>query len=398
MRIFWIPFVVAIIINLLLDWFIYRQLKRSTRLPRLKCRAHLILAAVINLLLVAVFVLPVRVVDNGKMHLVMWALFAYFAFYLPKYMAALVWLPSLAFKRKKVRLVWTHVATVVGLFLFGAFWWGALVTSHRTQVKEVTLNYDNLPAAFDGYRIVQFSDAHLGTYNGDTTFVAKYVNEIKALKPDMIVFTGDLVNRQTSEAEPYREVLARLKAPDGVYSILGNHDYDDYIEWPSEEMKQADHRRLIDLQTHAGWVMLNNDHRLIARDGDTIAIIGTENYGDPPFPQLGRLDEAYPDVRDARFKILLQHNPFAWRDDVLPHSNIDLMLAGHTHAMQMMVTLFGHDYSPAAWRYDEWGGAYREGDRVLYVNIGVGMVGFPARLGSAYPEITVFTLKCKAAK
>lgn len=397
MRIFWIPFVTAIVVNLLLDWLIYRQLKRCERLPKLKSRAHLVLTALLTLLLLVVFLLPVRSVDNGKMHTVMWCFYIYFAFYIPKYVALLVWLPSLACK-KRARRVITHCATAVGLFLFGAMWWGALVTPYRTEVKEVTLEYDNLPAAFDGYRIVQFSDAHVGTYNGDTAFVAKYVAQINDLKPDMIVFTGDLVNRQTSEADPFTEVLARLKAPDGVFSILGNHDYDDYMKWPDEEQKLADQQRLIDLQEEAGWVMLNNDHRLIGRDSDTIAIIGTENYGDPPFPQLGNLSEAYPDVNDGRFKILLQHNPYAWRDDVLKHSNIDLMLAGHTHAMQMMVTFFGHNYSPSSWRYDEWAGLYREDEKALYVNIGVGMVGFPARLGSATPELTVITLKRKAAK
>lgn len=395
MRIFWLPIIIALVINLLLDTLIFKKLKASPRYGKLKSRVHLALTVVLFAVFAAIFFLPVRSVNDNTMHTVMWLIFTYFAFYIPKYLAFIAWLPSLLCKERGKR-VGLHIATVVGIFFFGVMWWGALVNPYRTQVREVTLEYDNLPAAFDGYRMIHISDAHLGTYGGDTTFVAKYVQQINDLNPDVVLFTGDLVNRQTSEALPYREVLSRLKARDGVFSVLGNHDYDDYIEWPTEEEKLADRRRLIDLQGEAGWTMLNNDHRLIARGSDTIAIVGTENYGDPPFPQYGNLNEAYPNVNDRRFKVLLQHNPFAWRDDVLKHSNIDLMVAGHTHAMQMMITLFGHDYSPSAWRYDEWGGLYREGNQALYVNIGLGMVGFPARLGSATPEITIITLKHKA--
>ena len=390
------PFIVAVVLNLLLDWLIMRKLRRSPRGGKWKSRLHLVLTVALTALLVVIVALPVRQVGNGQMHLVMWLIFTYFAFYLPKYFALLVWLPGLlpCFAARGKR-VFTHAATVVGVLLFAVLWWGALVNPYRTQVRRVDLSFSNLPASFEGYRIVHFSDAHLGTYNGDTAFVARYVKEMNDLRPDVICFTGDLVNRQTSEAEPFVKVLSRLRARDGVFSVLGNHDYDDYMQWPAEAQKLADRAALVALQRKAGWDLLNDEHRAIVRGTDTIMIIGTENVGDPPFPVYGDLHRAYPTPTDSLFKVMLQHNPYAWRQDLLKNSNIALTLSGHTHAMQMMLTVLGRDYSPAAWRYGEWCGAYHEGEQVLYVNIGIGMVGFPARLGSALPEITVITLHKK---
>lgn len=256
------------------------------------------------------------------------------------------------------------------------------------------LAFDRLPDAFDGYRIVQWSDAHLGTYDGHTAIVEKQVQAINDLHPDLICFTGDLVSRETNEAEPYREILSRLHAPDGVFSVLGNHDYDNYVHWDDENAKLADRKALCDLQTGIGWRLLNDDHAIIRRGNDQLVLIGTENFGDRPGEKQGNLAKAYSGLRDGNFKILLQHNPYAWRANTLTNSNIDLMLAGHTHAFQMMLTLGKWRLSPARLKYREWGGAYNEGDRWLYVNIGTGMVGPPMRIG-ATPEITVITLKKK---
>ena len=210
----------------------------------------------------------------------------------------------------------------------------------------------------------------------------------------MICFTGDLVSRETCEALPYRDLLASLHATDGVFSVLGNHDYDDYVTWDDERAKLADRKALCDLQTAAGWRLLNNDHAVIKRGDDQIVIIGTENYGDHIGDKRGNITSAYSGARDGNFKIELQHNPYAWRANTLTNSNVDLMLAGHTHAWQFMIELGNWRWSPAAFRYPEWGGAYNEGNRWLYVNIGTGMVGPPMRIG-ATPEITLITLKKK---
>ena len=280
--------------------------------------------------------------------------------------------------------------------VFGVMWWGTIVTPGTLEVKEVELAFDRLPDAFDGYRIVQWSDSHLGTYNGKTAIVEKQIKAINDLHPDLICFTGDLVSRKTDEALPYRELLAQLHAPDGVFSVLGNHDYDNYSQWDDEKAKEADCKALCDLQAEAGWRLLNDDYAIIRRGDDQIVLIGTENFGDHPFEKRGNLAKAYSGLRDRNFKIELQHNPYAWRANTLTNSNIDLMLAGHTHAWQLMLQIGDWRWSPACYRYPEWGGAYNEGDRWLYVNIGTGMVGTPMRIG-APPEITLITLKKKVS-
>jgi hypothetical protein len=208
------------------------------------------------------------------------------------------------------------------------------------------------------------------------------------------VFTGDIVNRRTDEIYPFVDTFAKLHAPYGVYSILGNHDYGDYSDWQSDEAKQANLQELIDIENGMGWQMLNNATAMIHCGADSIALIGVENVGDPPFHTYGDLDAAYPTLDDGVTKILLSHNPAHWVTDICdaPDKNIALTLSGHTHAMQIA---FGR-ISPAVFRYRTWGGRYDDSgnNNMLYVNIGVGTVGFPARIG-ATPEITLFTLKSK---
>ena len=194
-------------------------------------------------------------------------------------------------------------------------WWGALVTRYDYEIKEVTLEYDNLPESFDGYRIAQFSDLHLGSYAGDTTYVSRLVDAINGLDCDIIFFTGDLVNRQTDEAEPFIGTLGRLHARHGVYSILGNHDYGDYRSWKSPEEKARNLQYMGEIQAEMGWQLMNNCDTCIRLGSDSITVIGVENWGEPPFSQYGKLSVAYPDLKDGNFKILLSHNPaaLAWR-------------------------------------------------------------------------------------
>lgn len=243
------------------------------------------------------------------------------------------------------------------------------------------------PQAFDGYRIVQLSDLHIGSWQGNTPAIRKLVDLVNAQQPDLIVFTGDLVNHRAVELNDFQEILAGLKAGDGVYSILGNHDYGPYFHWKS---KQDQDNNLIELkqrQAAMGWKLLNNEHTFLIQGNDSIALIGVENQGEPPFSQHGDLPKAKAGI-EGMFKLLLSHNPTHWRREVLPESDIDLMLAGHTHAMQLQLG----NYSPSVYIYPEWGGMYLEGTRGLYVNVGIGYVGLPFRFG-AWPEITVLTLR-----
>jgi len=344
------------------------------------------------LLAVTVF-LPRRSSGDDMLRFITWSLFCFMSVYASKALFVIFDLIASAvrlFGRNRVRIV-TYVGAGVAVMLFCGMWWGALINRFRIDVVECRVDVTGLPAAFDGYRIVQISDLHVGTYMSDTTFIHDIVAQVNALHPDVILFTGDIVNRRSDELEPHWRTLSRLNAPDGVYAILGNHDYGDYSEWPNEAMKGDNMCALYDYFGLMGWNLLLNDHSIITRGNDSIVLIGVENVGDPPFPVYGSLKDSYTDLSDDRIKILMTHNPAHWEMEVADNDTIDvaLTLSGHTHAMQ--VRMLG--LSPAAWRYEHWGGLYRDecGKSQLYVNIGTGTVGLPMRIG-ATPEITVITL------
>ena len=281
----------------------------------------------------------------------------------------------------------TLVGVGLALYSFGCIAYGSFFGITRFEVKEVEYSSPRLPDGFDGYRIVQLSDIHIGSWQGRQKSIQKLVDMANGQKADLIVFTGDLVNQQSHELDAFAPILSQLHAPDGVYSILGNHDYGTYYRWKSPKEESANLDYLLHQQAAMGWTMLNNDHAIVWHKGDSIALVGVENDGEPPFSQFADLPKALRGT-DGMFKILLSHNPTHWRREVLPQSDIDLMLAGHTHAMQAI--FFGH--SLAELMYPEWRGMYTEGGRSLYVNIGIGYVGLPFRFG-AWPEITVITLK-----
>ena len=271
-------------------------------------------------------------------------------------------------------------------------WWGALSNRFNIQVKEVEIPIKNLPATFDGFKIAQFSDLHTGTFGNQTKFVSRLVDEINNLNPDLIVFTGDIVNRNSNELIPFVSVLSRLQAKEGVISIMGNHDYGDYTTWESDKSKQENLKQLHNLEKKMGWDLLLNQSKNIYRGNDSILIIGVENIGDPPFHVYGSLEKAYANTSTPQTKILLSHNPAHWKNSIAdnPGHKIDLTLSGHTHAMQ--VELLG--MSPAVFRYPTWSGLYHDKttSNRLYVNIGAGTVGLPMRIG-ATPEITLITLR-----
>ena len=391
MKINWVGLIVMAVLCIAIDIYICRRLSRNGY--RWAMRFNALLALLSGGLVIALGVLPMSKASlpNATFVTCQYMLYTFFAIVAPKAIGMLVYGIGRWAKRRWAALC----AFVVAALVFGVMWWGAIVTPGTLEVREVELEFDRLPQAFDGYRIVQWSDAHLGTYGGRRAIVERQIKTINSLHPDMICFTGDLVSRETSEALPYRDLLASLHAPDGVFSVLGNHDYDNYVTWDDEQAKLADRKALCDLQTEAGWRLLNDDYALIKRGDAQLVLIGTENFGDRVGEKRGSLVRAYGGLNDQNFKIQLQHNPYAWRANTLTNSNIDLMLAGHTHAWQFMIKLGDWRWSPASMHYPEWGGAYNEGGRWLYVNIGTGMVGPPMRIG-ATPEITVITLKKKS--
>ncbi len=384
---------VLLIVSIATDYYLWWRLRSDRRVLLSKIQA--VTAAVFNLGLIVIICVPKRSGDDAALERLMWALYAYFSVYIPKFLIVLFdLLSSLPRLWHRNRSKWLQISGIVlGVAAFVAMWWGALINRYHIDVRHVEIEIAGLPESFDGYTIAQISDLHVGTYGSDTSFVSKVVDEVNALSPDVVAFTGDIVNRKTSELLPFVAPLSRLSGRDGVYSILGNHDYGDYYSWPSEEAKAENMAKLLQLQKQMGWKMLNNETDFLYRGNDSIALIGVENVGDPPFNTYGDLDAAYETLDDPVVKILLSHNPAHWNDDIkdAPDKNIALTLSGHTHAMQM--SAFG--VSPAALRYPTWGGLYSDEDgHQLYVNIGMGEVAIPARIG-ATPELTLITLRRK---
>jgi uncharacterized protein len=269
---------------------------------------------------------------------------------------------------------------------------GIVHGAYDYRIKRRTIHLGELPKAFDGIRIGQISDIHCNpAYN--RTAVRGGVGLLMDEKPDVIFFTGDLVNYRTTEVNEYVSILKTIQAPMGVYSVTGNHDYGNYISWPSEEAKRKNFQDFIEAHRALGYDLLMNEHRFLETGGESIAIIGVENWGKGRFPKFGRLDLAYSGTEDAPVKLLLSHDPSHWDAKVRPlYPDIDVMFAGHTHGFQMGIEVGDFRWSPAQYSYKQWADLYREGSQYLYVNRGFGCLGYLGRIGMP-PELTVFELK-----
>ncbi|MGL4519285.1 MAG: metallophosphoesterase [Phocaeicola sp.] len=276
-----------------------------------------------------------------------------------------------------------------GVVSFVGALYGFTVGWKKLTIHEVTIESNRIPQSFDGYRLVQLSDLHIGTYHGSLETVDKLVHLVNGLKPDAVLFTGDLVNLEPSELAPFMQSLNQFETKDGVFSIMGNHDYCTY--GPNNTPLKADQNtlKLQEMERELGWDLLLNESRMIYRGGDSIAVVGVENDGEPPFPSHADMGKALQGVSADTYKVLLSHDPSHWRREVLPTTNIDLTLSGHTHSMQFRIG----NFSPSMWTHAEWGGMYEEEGRKLYVNTGTGS-NLPFRLG-AWPEVTLITLKSK---
>jgi predicted MPP superfamily phosphohydrolase len=269
---------------------------------------------------------------------------------------------------------------------------GITFGAYNYQIHRHTIRSRYLPDAFNGFRLIQISDIHAGSLN-DTEAVARGIDLILAQQADLIVFTGDLVNNYTREVNNIFHLLARLQSPEGVISILGNHDYGHYARWPSEAALANEQKEMAAAHRALGWRLLKNENFQLKRGADSIAILGVENWGKPPFPQYGDLEKTLEGIEEQSFKILLSHDPTHWDAQALHHpKRIDLTLSGHTHGMQFGVEVGGFKWSPVSLKYPRWAGLYQEGEKFLNVNRGFGFIGFPGRVG-IFPEITVITLE-----
>jgi len=279
----------------------------------------------------------------------------------------------------------------LGSTLFGSLLWG-FGNKYRYQLKKMKLTFDDLPSAFKGLKILHISDIHSGSFS-DTRSVEKGVQKILDEKPDIILFTGDLVNDKADEMKDYQEMFSRLKAPMGVYSTLGNHDYGDYYQWDSKEAKITNLQNLKKVHSDMGWKLLMNEHVVLEKDGQEVALIGIENWSAKAnFPRYGKLPQAYEGTEKYPFKILMSHDPSHWDAEVKKdYKDIQLMLSGHTHGMQFGLEIPGFHWSPVQYVYKQWAGLYEDGIQKLYVNRGFGFLGYPGRVG-ILPEITLIEL------
>jgi predicted MPP superfamily phosphohydrolase len=287
-----------------------------------------------------------------------------------------------------------RTALVLGGLSLVGFTYG-IRNKYNYRVRKIKLKSASIPEAFKGLKIVQISDIHTGSFD-DHSAVARGIQRVMDQKADIIFFTGDLVNNQSDEVDAkYQEIFSRLKAPMGVYSTLGNHDYGDYVQWPTPQAKIDNLNQLKATHAAMGWKLLMNEHVILERGSDKIALIGIENWSAKAnFPKYGDMPKAYAGLKEKNipYKILLSHDPSHWHAQVIPeYGDVNLTLSGHTHGMQFGVDSKWFKWSPVQYMYKEWAGLYTEGEQNLYVNRGFGFLGYPGRLG-VLPEITVFEL------
>lgn len=298
------------------------------------------------------------------------------------------YLPS---RRKFISAVALGIAAIP----FASLLVGMYRGKYNYKVLEYDLAFEDLPEAFNGYKLTQISDVHSGSFDNKEK-IAYGIDLINQQQSDVILFTGDLVNNVASEMTPWKELFGTLRAKDGVYSVLGNHDYGDYVSWNSETEKHENLSALKNIQKEMGWRLLLNEHITLEKDGESIKLIGVENWGAGGFKKAGDLNKACEGVTNSDFKILMSHDPSHWQEQVKTNNtHIHLTLSGHTHGMQFGIEIPGwFKWSPVKYRYENWAGIYEEFGRYINVNRGFGYLGYPGRVG-IWPEVTVITLKKK---
>ena len=287
-----------------------------------------------------------------------------------------------------------NTGLIIAAIPFSSMLYGITKGKYDFRVNKVKLSFKNLPKAFEGFKIVQISDIHSGSFDSREAII-EGIELVNNQDADLVLFTGDLVNNDSREILPFLDDFKKLSAPHGIYSVLGNHDYGDYKQWRSPAEKQQNMELLYQFQERMGFKLLNNENAMISKEGETIGIFGVENWGNAPFPQRGDLDKALAGVEDVGFKILMSHDPTHWNKKVIHHPvHIDLTLSGHTHGMQFGVEIPGFSWSPIKYIYPQWAGLYKKENQLLYVNRGFGFLGFPGRVG-IWPEITLIELTSK---
>jgi predicted MPP superfamily phosphohydrolase len=290
----------------------------------------------------------------------------------------------------------SQIALLAAAIPFSSLLYGMYKGKYNYKVLKYVLEYDDLPTAFDGYQITQISDIHSGSFDLEYSKqkIEYGIDLINQQKSDVILFTGDLVNNRADEMDQWIDTFKKLEAKDGKFSVLGNHDYGDYIDWKSNEAKLQNMKKLEDVHEQLGFDLLLNDNRYLEKNGEKIALIGVENWGAGGFKKAGDLKRAVVGIQSEDFKILMSHDPSHWEQQVKNNDNhYHLTLSGHTHGMQFGIEIPGWiKWSPVKWRYKYWAGIYEEAGKYINVNRGFGFLAYPGRVG-IWPEITVITLK-----
>ncbi len=304
-----------------------------------------------------------------------------FLFYIPKLVFILVNLicRPLARLRPSFGKKGLWAATIISGFCFCIILHGITCNRYNYKTETTSVCFPQLPPAFEGFKIVQLSDLHLGSHSPNYKGIPLLVEKVNSLNPDVILFTGDMINNFASELRPWTEVLSRLKARYGKFAVTGNHDYGLYVRWKDPEQQRRNREEFYENMKKAGFVMLNNASVPIVRGEDTLCIAGVENWGNPPFPRYGNLEEALKNC-DGHFVVLLSHDPSHWEAEIVRH-NVPLTLSGHTHAMQMGIKVGSWEWSPARMLYPQYDGLYRKGAQYIHVSRGEGYLGFPGRIG-----------------
>lgn len=333
--------------------------------------------------------------DPETFYDLMWVNFAFMLIYIPKLSYALFhflnFLVNIFIPKRTNMLRW--IGVVVAAAIFGLMLEGTLFVSQNYKIDKKEILVDNLAQSFDGYRIVQISDIHLGNWDSEYARIEKAIKKINELKPDLVVFTGDMVNNFKDELNGWAPYFAHIQSSDGNLAILGNHDYGDYTDWKTPEEKMANLDSIKQGIRNLGFQLLLNENTRIYKNGDSLYVAGVENWGKPPFPKYGNLTQALHGIADTIPVVLLSHDPSHWRAEVLNHKNIVLTLSGHTHAWQFAWKWKGKLHSPASRVYPEWDGLYSQGKQYLNVNRGLGYIGIPVRLLDSNPVISLIVLK-----
>lgn len=359
---------------------------------------------VINLIFLFFIAATIIAMSQGKNFLapdrhMVFFVYYYILFYIPQFIFMLF--SFVGNRLKDSGGIIRGIGKILSIAAIVTLIWGKFHTAMTPEVLTYKIQSPEIPVAFNNYKIIQFSDLHTGNFNNDTVFIQQLVDSINSYNPDLILFTGDIVSYHSKELDPYLNILKGLKAKDGVFAVMGNHDYSDYYKWDSDKDRENDLLNLKSYFKKMNWKLLDNESVIIRNNNDSIILAGMENWGEPPFHAFGDINKTFEVIKPktSDYVILMSHNPEFWRQHVMnQRADIDLTLSGHTHAMQFVVRFNNKTYSPASIRYPLWGGLYEDASNSkLLVNVGIGNVFYPMRIGIK-PEISYIILNRTAEK